>query len=82
MTDRRLVEPKAGSKRPVDGILSAVLADVVGVRCQPIGQIDPQPVGSKPPEGERSAARIGASVEHRRRGLRQARHWLAGADRQ
>ena len=57
-----LVQAKAGCERPVDGILAAILPDMMGVGRQTIGQVYPKPVGSKPAEGKCRPARIGASV--------------------
>ena len=79
VTNGRFVESKAGGKRPVDGILPAMLADMMGMRCQAIGKVDAKPFGPEAAESERRAAWISASVEGRGRRLRQARHRLAGA---
>ena len=43
VTNGRFVESKAGGKCPVDRILPAMLADMMGMRRQPIGEVDAKP---------------------------------------
>ena len=40
MTDGRLIETKAGHQRTIDRIFAAMLADMMGVGCKAIGQVD------------------------------------------
>jgi len=82
MLDGRLIETDARRQRPVDRVLAAVLADLVGMASQAIGEVDPEPVGPNAAERQRCPARVGTAVECCRRRLWQARHWLSGPDRE
>jgi hypothetical protein len=81
VADGRFVKAEAGRQGAVDRILAAMLADMVGMGGEPVGKIDAQPVGPEPPEGERRPARVGATVERRRRGGGEPRHGLVRPDR-
>jgi len=53
VTDGRLVEAEAGRERDVDRVLAAMLADMMGMCREAVGEIDAQPVGAKAPKRQR-----------------------------
>ena len=59
----RFVEPKTCDERSVYWILAAMLPDMMGVRSEPVGEVDAQPFGSEAAEGQSSATRIGGTVK-------------------
>ena len=63
MTNRRLVEAKAGRQWAVDRIFAAMLPNMVGVGCQAIGKVDAEPMLAQPAERQIGSTRVGTSVE-------------------